>query len=197
MAEHNFLSQSYGFTPTQCFVCSEFLNGFWQDCYQCTNCAINVHEACKPPQTQTCFVTHRFIATSFANLSLCAACGEPMIGLFNQGFQCEDCLLNVHSTCRTQSSISQCKKALNRKSTVAPPRMTQHLTTLHSLYSQDEPRGQMSTRTVSSRSGGLPRLMTHTQSNMYEVAQAQAAKDLPLEFERIANEMKNKKNVNY
>jgi hypothetical protein len=109
---HDFQSFSYGLIPTQCFVCQEFLNGPWNDPYQCQKCAINVHDHCRLQCSNQCSITHQFKPQSYLGVTTCAACGQPLWGFLNQGFKCEDCGIDVHPACRTQSSVSTCKGSL-------------------------------------------------------------------------------------
>ncbi|KAH9258947.1 hypothetical protein BASA81_002567 [Batrachochytrium salamandrivorans] len=171
---HNFLAQSYGLTPTTCFVCQEFLNGFWQQGFQCSNCSINVHELCRPQTSKTCFVTHRFKETSYISLPICAACGQPMLGLWNQGFQCEDCGLDVHAACRTQSSISTCKANAQ-----ANAQMEHKLERKASLQLKED-FAEKKQQFLSQQQG----------SSGHNLALAQANSDLPTDMEGVIKEMK-------
>lgn len=136
---HHFIPQRFS-TLTKCFVCDEMIENdvitsvldytpssiksaigrqviesFVPKGTGCTCriCGVNVHDTCVDKIQSSCArVTHKFELRSYPPLTKhCYACGTTLQGLFNQGYQCNECGIICHPGCRTNINIKYCEAA--------------------------------------------------------------------------------------
>ena len=79
----------------------------------CKTCGVNVHDSCRDKVRAQCTrVSHKFELRSFPPFSkMCGACGTTLYGLYNQGYRCTECGLDVHPGCRTNVTVKICEGA--------------------------------------------------------------------------------------
>ena len=116
---HNF-KKTFFPAPTFCAQCSEFIWGIGKQGMKCSGCDMVVHKRChKLVLAQCCVVAsqlepeggdteirfrleskHDFVKNTYFTPTYCDHDGTMLVGLYNQGYQCKSCDLNVHKECR-------------------------------------------------------------------------------------------------
>ncbi|XP_061543327.1 protein kinase C delta type-like [Phycodurus eques] len=115
---HEFTS-TFFHQPTFCSVCREFLWGLKKQGYKCRQCNAAIHKKCIEKIIGRCTGTaansrdtmfqkerfkidmpHRFKYHNYRSPTFCDHCGSLLWGLYRQGLKCEDCGMNVHSSCQ-------------------------------------------------------------------------------------------------
>ncbi|XP_069005522.1 protein kinase C delta type-like [Embiotoca jacksoni] len=117
---HEFTATFFG-QPTFCSVCRDFLWGLNKQGYKCRQCNAAIHKKCIEKIIGRCTGTaansretlfqkerfkidmpHRFKYHNYKSPTFCDHCGSLLWGLFRQGLKCEDCGMNVHSSCQNK-----------------------------------------------------------------------------------------------
>ena len=102
--------------PRVCSFCDQFLWGVGNQGMRCILCSMVGHKSCVPHVLNTCRrvtesyntkpkvrlnlnVEHVFVQKTFYKPTFCSHCGELLVGLSRQGYQCRQCGDSVHQLC--------------------------------------------------------------------------------------------------
>uniref|UniRef100_A0A3Q2QA33 Protein kinase C n=2 Tax=Fundulus heteroclitus TaxID=8078 RepID=A0A3Q2QA33_FUNHE len=115
---HEFIATFFR-QPTFCSVCREFVWGLNKQGYKCRQCNAAIHKKCLEKIVYKCTgtatnsrdtmfqkerfkmdVPHRFKYYNYKSPTFCDHCGSLLWGLVKQGLKCEECKMNVHSSCQ-------------------------------------------------------------------------------------------------
>uniref|UniRef100_A0A8C6WZG3 Protein kinase C n=1 Tax=Neogobius melanostomus TaxID=47308 RepID=A0A8C6WZG3_9GOBI len=108
--------------PTFCSVCRDSsgeIAGLNKQGYKCRQCNAAIHKKCTTLVIARCTGTatnsrdtmfqkerfkidmpHRFKYHNYRSPTFCDHCGSLLWGLYRQGLKCEECAMNVHTTCQ-------------------------------------------------------------------------------------------------
>eukprot|EP00092_Neocalanus_flemingeri_P007691 GFUD01008305.1.p1 GENE.GFUD01008305.1~~GFUD01008305.1.p1 ORF type:complete len:665 (-),score=170.01 GFUD01008305.1:136-2130(-) len=115
---HNF-KKVYFPTPTFCSECTDFIWGVGKQGMKCSGCSMAVHKRCHKLVLAQCRAAtqlelgegemsgrfgldrkHDFVETTYFIPTFCDHDGTLLSGMFNKGYKCKSCKLNVHKECR-------------------------------------------------------------------------------------------------
>ncbi|XP_062382275.1 calcium-independent protein kinase C-like [Sardina pilchardus] len=117
---HRFILSTFG-GPTFCSVCREYIWGLTKQGYKCTKCNAAFHKKCIVKIKGRCTVDnsgdtnktdrpHSFKIHNYKIPTFCAHCGSLLVGLYQQGYRCDHCTMDVHDVCQTKVA----KPCINR-----------------------------------------------------------------------------------